>query len=115
MKALIIASVVASSLSACSSITAMDGSEVDASRAPASCDVRVYQTYQAAIKQGPIEELCVINGSASMSFDKSVSGTINRHKTKACACGAQDVYIQSRSGGDGFSDVTVSMVAFRRP
>ena len=100
-------------LSGCTSITSIDGREIDPSFAQ-SCDVRVYQTYQSAIARGPIEELCVINGSASMSFDKSVSGTINRHKLKACACGATEVYIQSRTGGDFFSDTTVNMVAFRR-
>lgn len=100
-------------LSACSTITSMEGQQIDTALVPDSCNVRVYQTYQTAVKQGPIDELCVINGSASMSFDKSVAGTIDRHKIKACACGARDVYIQSRTGGDFFSDTTVSMVAFR--
>lgn len=106
--------VAAAVMSGCASITSMDGSPIDAWRSSSACTVSVYQTYQAAIAAGPIVELCVINGSASMSFDKSIAGTIDRHKIKACDCGARDAYVQHRTGGDFFTDTTVSMVAFKR-
>jgi hypothetical protein len=79
---------------------------------PAKCNVAVHPTYQQAIKSGPIEELCIINGTSSGSFSHTVQTAINKHKSKACACGATNVYIQSRSDS-GLDVATVSLVAFR--
>lgn len=49
-------------LSACTTVTTMDGREIDASSA-GNCDVHIYQTYQSAIARGPIDEVCVVRGA----------------------------------------------------
>lgn len=98
-------------LAGCSTITTMDGRTVEAT--DASCDVRVYQTYQAAIRQGPIEELCVITGTSYMSFVHTSAVAIEKHKHKACSCGANAVYVQSRHDSGGWDLSTVTLVAFR--
>lgn len=99
-------------LSACSSVTMMDGSSGPVSEA--ACDVRVFQTQAQAMKQGSIDELCTIEGTSAPGFDHSVPAAIAKHKDKACGCGATAVYIQSRSQPGIFSGpATVSMVAFR--
>ena len=99
-------------ISACSSVTMMGGSDVPVSEA--ACDVRVYQTQAQALKQGPIDELCTIEGTSAPGFDHSVPAAIAKHKGKACGCGATGVYVQSRSQPGIFSGpATVSMVAFR--
>ena len=100
-------------LSACSTVSSMDGSDMSQSTAPSSCNVRVYQTYQSAIKQGPIDELCVITGTSSMSFSHTSATAIARHKDKACQCGADNVYVQSRNDAGGWDLATVPLVAFR--
>lgn len=99
-------------VSGCSSVTMMDGSEGPIS--DKACDVRVYQTQAQALKQGPIEELCIITGDSSFSFVHNANVAIEKHKSKACGCGANAVYIESRSPPAGFNGpATVSMVAFR--
>ena len=95
----------------CSSVEPIGDSRMH-SPGPATCNVRVYQTYQQAIQPGPIEELCIINGTSSGSFSHTVQTAINKHKNKACGCGATNVYIQSRSDS-GWDVATVSLVAFR--
>ncbi|OQA30070.1 MAG: hypothetical protein BWY57_03064 [Betaproteobacteria bacterium ADurb.Bin341] len=47
-----------------------------------------------------------------MSFVHTVATAIEKHKNKACACGATDVYIQSRIE-TGWDIAQVTMVAFR--
>ena len=101
------------SLAACSTVSSMDGNDMIQSTAPSSCNVRVYQTYQSAIKQGPIDELCVITGTSSMSFSHTSATAIAKHKDKACQCGADSVYVQSRSDAGGWDLATVTLVAFR--
>lgn len=99
-------------VSGCSSVTMMDGSEGPIS--DKACDVRVYQTQAQALKQGPIEELCIITGDSSFSFVHNANVAVQKHKSKACACGGNAVYIESRSPPAGFNGpATVSMVAFR--
>lgn len=101
-------------LSSCSTITTMDGREItDDGPQSGSCQVTVYQTYQAAISLGKIEELCIINGGTAGSWARSIPEVIDRHKTKACACGANAVYVQSRSGNYWTSPLEVTLVAFR--
>lgn len=103
---------IALAVSGCSSVTMMDGSEGPIS--DKGCDVRVYQTQAQALKQGPIEELCIITGDSSFSFVHNANVAIEKHKSKACGCGATAVYIESRSPPAGFNGpATVSMVAFR--
>lgn len=77
-----------------------------------NCQIRVYQTQAQALKGGPIDELCIITGTSSMSFVHTVATAIEKHKDKACACGARDVYIQSRMQ-DGWNLASVTMIAFR--
>lgn len=61
---------------------------------------------------GEIEELCIINGTSSGSFSHSVATAIAKHKDKACACGATNVYVESRR--EGTLDVaSVTLVAFK--
>lgn len=99
-------------VSGCSSVTMMDGSEGPVS--DNACNVRVYQTQAQALKQGPIEELCIITGDSSFSFVHNANVAVEKHKSKACACGGNAVYIESRSPPAGFNGpATVSMVAFR--
>ena len=94
------------------SVTMMDGSEGTVS--DKSCNVRVYQTQAQALKQGPIEELCIITGDSSFSFVHTAIVAIKRHKSKACTCRGNAVSLESRSPPGGFQGpATVSMVAFR--
>ncbi|MDZ7596295.1 MAG: hypothetical protein U0932_16770 [Thiobacillus sp.] len=72
----------------------------------------VYQTMNQALKKGQIEELCVISGTSSGSFSHTVSTAIGKHKSKACQCGASNVYIQSQRNGT-MDVASVTMVAFR--
>lgn len=98
-------------ISGCSSVTLMDGSESPLQNTGA-CNVTVYQTRAQATKRGEIEELCIISGSSSGSFNHSVSTAIEKHKSKACSCGASAVYVESRR--EATLDVaTVTLVAFR--
>lgn len=96
-------------LAGCTSVTPITESKA----LPGDCPIQVYMTYQQATKDGPIEELCVIDGSSSGSFKHTVGTAIAKHKQKACACGATAVYIQSQSQ-TGWELASVSMVAFRR-
>ena len=98
-------------LAGCSSVE-MIGDVPKHSVSSEGCSVTVYQTMNQALKKGPIEELCVISGTSSGSFSHTVSTAIEKHKSKACKCGASNVYIQSQR--DGTLDVaSVTMVAFR--
>ncbi|MBN8448873.1 MAG: hypothetical protein J0M13_07695 [Candidatus Accumulibacter sp.] len=98
-------------VSGCSSVTMMDGS--DGPISDKACDVRVYQTQAQALKQGSIEELCIITGDTSLRFSHHSSEAIAKHKDKACACGASNAYVQSRMDGDIGMQGQVTMVAFR--
>lgn len=98
-------------LTGCSSVQVIKASD----SGPVSdeeCQVTVYQTYQQATAAGPIEELCVINGTSSGSFNHSIATAIAKHKHKACACGATNAYIQSQTQS-GLDVATVTLVAFR--
>lgn len=107
----IAAAIAALAMSACSSVQMIDGSAAGTVAAD-RCQVVVHQTYQQATKAGPIEELCVINGTSSGSFKHTIGTAIEKHKDKACACGATDVYVQSQSQS-GLDVATVTLVAFR--
>jgi len=98
-------------LTACSTVTMMDGGEI--SVPDGACNVRVFQTQSQALKQGPIEELCIITGDTSFRISHHSSAAIEKHKSKACACGATNVYVQSRHDGDLGAQGQVTMVAFR--
>lgn len=96
----------------CSSVQIIDPS---GSAIPThDCQVTVYATEAQAMKQGPIEELCVINGTSSGGFRHTIAAAIEKHKSKACACGAKNVYVQSQTQS-GLDVATVTLVAFRYP
>lgn len=97
-------------LSACSSVTMLDAGAVKP--VAGTCNVTVYQTIKQAEKNGAIEELCIVTGTSSGSFDHSVATAIGKHKDKVCQCGATNAYIQSRSEG-GMDLATVTLVGFR--
>jgi hypothetical protein len=96
-------------LAGCSSVEVISQGD---SIASSSCQVKVYQTQLQALKGGLIEELCIISGTSSGSFDHTISTAIEKHKNKACACGASNVYIESRTH-TGLDVAAVTMVAFR--
>lgn len=95
----------------CSSVQPITDAQGPAS-AGAACNVTVYATQAQARKGGEIEELCIIEGTSSGSFSHTTQTAIDKHKGKACECGAQHVYVESRQPG-GLGVASVSMVAFR--
>ena len=104
-----VASLFCTALFGCSSV------EIISQEAPISddkCQVKVYQTQAQALKGGPIEELCIITGTSSGSFSHTIATAINKHKTKACGCGATNVYIESRQH-TGLDLASVTLIAFR--
>jgi hypothetical protein len=98
-------------LCGCSSVQVIDGS-ASGSVPDDTCTVTVHQTYQQAIQGGPIEELCIINGTTSGGFSHTIPTAIKQHKNKACDCGATNVYIQSQIQS-GLDVATITMIAFR--
>lgn len=96
-------------IAACSTVDVIEPAQPVAA---SSCHVNVYQTRGQATKRGEIKELCIISGTSSGSFIHTFANAIAMHKDKACACGATNVYVESRS--EGFLDVAkVTMVGFR--
>lgn len=75
------------------------------------CTVTVYQTVDQAEKEGDIEEVCIIDGTSSMSFNHTPETAVKKHANKACDCGVDKVYVASRSKM-GVGVATVSMVGF---
>lgn len=76
------------------------------------CSVTVYATEAQARRHGEIEEVCIIEGTSSGSFVHTPDTAISKHKNKACGCGVDNVYVQSRQPM-GMGVASVSMVAFR--
>jgi len=76
------------------------------------CHVTVYQTPLSAQQNGAIEELCLIEGTTSGSSDHTVEKAIETYAHQACGCGADKVYVMSRSE-PGKKSAHVVMVAFR--
>ena len=76
------------------------------------CKVTVYQTEADAEDEAEIIELCVIEGTSSMSFKHTPETAIKKHAKKACKCGANKVYVQSRAPM-GVGVAKASMVAFK--
>lgn len=76
------------------------------------CVVSIFQTANDAEKNGDITELCVIEGTSSGSFKHTPETAIRKHAKKACGCGANKVYVQSRARAD-WGVAKASMVAFK--
>jgi hypothetical protein len=67
---------------------------------PSNCDIRVFSSLDALkSEEKPFEELCIITGTSSGSFSHTVATAINKHKQKACKCGANAVYLQAQDAG----------------
>jgi hypothetical protein len=98
------------SVAGCSSVEMIDGTS--ALSFSETCNVQIYQTRKQAEKLGEIEELCIISGTSSGSFVHSIAVAINKHKGKACRCGATKAYVESRQES-GWNLATVTLVAFR--
>lgn len=77
-----------------------------------NCSVTVHATEAQARQYGEIEEVCIIEGTSSGGFVHTPDVAIGKHKNKACECGVENVYIQSRQPM-GMDVASVSMVAFR--
>lgn len=76
------------------------------------CNVKVYSSLASVEKEGEIEELCIISGTSSGSFSHTVATAINKHKNKACECGADNVYIQAQDAGT-LGTASVTLIGFR--
>jgi len=76
------------------------------------CDVTVYQTLLSALKNGKIEEICIIEGTSSGSIHHTAEVAIKKNAHEACGCGTDKVYVMSRSEPNGVT-AHVAMVAFR--
>jgi hypothetical protein len=76
------------------------------------CHVTVHHTPLSAQQNGEIEELCLIEGTTSGSSDHTIENAIETYAHQACGCGADKVYVMSRSEPDKKS-AHVVMVAFR--
>ena len=100
---------IAIAISGCTSVVVLEKSDVQMS---SSCQVKVWASKESALQQGKINELCLITGTSSMSFSHTVGTAIEKNKSKACECGASDVYIQAQDAGT-LGTASVSLVAFR--
>jgi len=77
-----------------------------------NCSVKVFSSLEVAKANGDIEELCVITGTSSGSFSHTVGTAIQKHKDKACECGADTVYIQAQDAGT-LGTASVTLIGFR--
>ena len=79
------------------------------------CSVTVYQSEEAAERNGAIEEMCVIQGTSSASgaiLHHTPEDAIRKHARKACKCGTNKVYVQSQAMS-GMALASVTMIAFK--
>lgn len=76
------------------------------------CEVTVYQTQLSALKNGEIEEICLIQGTSSGQVRQTSEKAIRNNAHAACGCGTDKLYVMSRSSPDSTS-AHVVMVAFR--
>ena len=92
-------------ITGCSSVTHLN------SESGSGCNVQVYTDKASALANGEIVELCVISGTSAWSYSHTVATAINKHKHKACECGAKNVYIQAQDAGT-LGTASVTMVGF---
>lgn len=72
----------------------------------------VYSSLSSAREKGEVEELCMISGTSSGSFQHTVATAIEKHKEQACECGGTNVYVQAQDAGT-LGTASVTLVAFR--
>ena len=77
-----------------------------------NCNVTVYSSLESAKSKGEIEELCMITGTSSGSFSHTVATAVQKHKDRACECGADNVYIQAQDAGT-LGTASVTLIGFR--
>ena len=77
-----------------------------------NCNVKVFSSLDAARASGEVEEMCLISGTSSGSFSHTVGTAIQKHKDRACECGAENVYIQTQDAGT-LGTASVTLIAFR--
>jgi hypothetical protein len=81
-----------------------------------NCYVKVFCSLESAKAGGDIEELCMISGTSSGSFSHTVATAVQKHKDKACDCGADNVYIQAQDAGTlGTASVTLIGFRYKKP
>jgi len=93
----------------CASVAPLGSSQLSPLR---NCSAKVFSSLESAQSKGEIEELCVITGTSSGSFSHTVATAINKHKDKACECGAEYVYIQAQDAGTS-GTASVTLIGFR--
>lgn len=71
----------------------------------------IYQSESDAQKDGEIVELCVFEGTSSMSYEHTPQSAIKQHAKNACQCHANKVYVAARSPM-GAAVPIVQLVAF---
>jgi hypothetical protein len=96
-------------LGGCASVQPLGG---NAAQPLQNCNVRVFSSLESAKAGGAIEEMCMITGTSSGSFSHTVATAIQKHKDKACECGAENVYVQAQDAGT-LGTASVTLVAFR--
>ena len=72
----------------------------------------MFSSLESARAGGVIVEMRLITGTSSGSFSHTVATAIQKHKDKACECGAEDVYIQAQDAGT-LGTASVTLVAFK--
>ncbi len=77
-----------------------------------NCDVKVFSSLESAKGGGKIEELCMISGTSSGGFSHTVAAAVQKHKNKACDCGADKVYIQAQDAGT-LGTASVTLIGFK--
>ena len=96
-------------LTACASVQPL-GNNV--AQPLSNCIVKVFSSLESAKANGEIDELCIITGTSSGSFSHTVGTAIQKHKDKACECGADNVYIQAQDAGT-LGTASVTLVGFK--
>lgn len=99
-------------LSGCASVAVEKLKEVP--ELGAGCKVAVFTSKEEAIKEGPLEEMCIISAYPSSGLNATITGALQNGKTYACSCGADNVYIKEERGANFGSAPSVTLVGFRR-
>ena len=96
-------------LGGCASVQTLGG---NAAQPIQNCNAKVFSSLDAAKSGGAIEEMCMITGTSSGSFSHTVATAIQKHKDKACECGAENVYVQAQDAGT-LGTASVTLIAFK--
>jgi len=96
-------------LGGCASVQPLGGSTAHPIQ---NCNVKVFSSLESASAGGVIVEMCLITGTSSGSFSHTVATAIQKHKDKACECGADNFYIQAQDAGT-LGTASVTLVAFK--